>query len=99
MAEQDRMTEQMVKTTDLDDEPVTLRFTGRQVAGDGETTVWLVDDGRVLLVDPERYDEFADAAGFADWVREPQRSNQGRSAEQVLVEAVTALGIPRVIDL
>jgi hypothetical protein len=99
MAEQDRMTEQMVKTTDLDDEPVTLRFTGRQVAGDGETTVWLVDDGRVLLVDTERYDEFADAAGFADWVREPQRSNQGRSAEQVLVEAVTALGIPRVIDL
>jgi hypothetical protein len=98
-AARDDMAEQLVETLD-GESPVRLRFTGKQLAGDGDTTVWLLDDGRVLLEDSQSYGTFDDAEAFADWVHAwGPRDNLGASAEEALRGAVSALGIVPVVDL
>lgn len=100
-AARDGMAEQRVETSDgrYGESPVILRFTGKLLASDDGTTVWLIEDGRVLVEDPERYSEFADAPEFADWVHEQGRDNLGANAEAALRNAVAALGITPVVDL
>ena len=84
-------------------EPVTLRFTGRPLAGDGDLDVYLTDDGRVVMVEPESYSVFDDERDFGDFVSQEGgyelRNQLRRSSEVVLGEAAAELGLPRVVEL
>jgi hypothetical protein len=100
-AARDGMIQQHVETMDFDSQ-VILRFTGKQLASGGDTTLWLIDDGRVLIEDADSYATFDDTESFAEWVRDWQaRKNLGDDREAALREALEALGetVARVIDL
>jgi hypothetical protein len=71
-AARDGMVKQRVQASEdrHGENPVVLRFTGRALAGGFETTVWLLEDGRVLVVGEGGYDQFADAEEYGDWVHD-----------------------------
>jgi hypothetical protein len=92
------MTEQHVDLNDRDGNLVRLRFTGKSV-GDIDPEVFLLDDGRVLVVWEEDYGTFDDVDEFSEWVGDPRRNNLGRSGEESIRTALLEVGGREVIDL
>jgi hypothetical protein len=97
-AAQDGMTEQTVDVEDRRGESLRLRFTGKYITG-SDPDVYLTDEGKVILVFEEEYETFDDVDDFSDWVANEDRNNLGGSSEDVVREAVAALGGRIVIDL
>lgn len=92
------MTPQREETTDRD-RTVILRFTGRALAGDNETTIYQTDSGSIVMVDPEGYTTWDSAEEYGEWLSNPMRNNLGGATEHVATEAAEELDIPVVIDL
>jgi hypothetical protein len=92
------MTSQEVDTTN-GDRPVRLRFTGRQIASDGETTVYQTDGGKIVVTDSHGYDIHGNAEDFGAWMDKAARIHRGSPAERVLADAAETLGLPEVIRL
>jgi post-segregation antitoxin (ccd killing protein) len=97
-AAQDGMSEQTVDVEDRNGESLRLRFTGKYITG-RDPDVYLTDEGKVVLVFEEAYETFDDVEDFSDWVANEDRNNLGGSSEEVVREAVAALGGRIVIDL
>lgn len=95
----DGMVPQKVEATDNDGSPVVLEFDGKVIVDHKDVAIYLLDDGRVLVVFEEGWEEFEDREQFEERVDDEQRNNLGRSIEGALREAATDLGAPRRVRL
>lgn len=82
-----------------DGEPGLLRFVGKTIGGGFGISVYLTDDGAVLVVLEEDFLTFDSADEFTDWVHSNERNVLPRDEEEALGDAATALGARRVIDI